>query len=67
MKVFQQWADAKFPLPDSNFIYKTGDLKPIPYQQLSLSRDWRTYPLHHELTGVGLARFMSDWQKITAS
>lgn len=64
MKVFQQWADRKFPLPDDNFRYDAGDLKPIPYQNLPLDRDWRSYDLHHDLTDAGLARFAQDWQQI---
>jgi transaldolase len=64
MKVFQDWANQKFPLPDENFTYNAGSLKPIPYQQLSLDQDWRSYDLHHDLTDAGLVRFTQDWQKI---
>jgi transaldolase len=65
MKVFQEWANQKFPLPDDTFTYDAGGLKPIPYQQLSLDQDWRSYDLHHDLTDAGLTRFTQDWQKIT--
>lgn len=65
MKVFQEWANQGFPLPDENFTYDAGQLKPIPYQQLSLDKDWRSYDLHHDLTDVGLTRFTQDWQKLT--
>jgi transaldolase len=64
MKVFQQWADRQFPLPDENFTYRAPDLKSIPYQHLTLTQDWHSYDLHHDLTDAGLTRFMSDWQKI---
>jgi transaldolase len=67
MKVFQEWASQKFPLPDDNFRYDAGDLKPIPYQQLTLDRDWHSYNLHHDLTDAGLTRFTQDWQKIITS
>jgi transaldolase len=65
MKLFQEWASQKFPLPDQNFTYEGGDLKPIPYQQLSLDQNWRSYDLQHDLTDAGLTRFTQDWQKIT--
>lgn len=65
MKVFQEWANQGFPLPDENFTYDAGQLKPIPYQQLSLDKDWRSYDLHHDLTDAGLTRFTQDWQKLT--
>jgi transaldolase len=64
MKVFQEWADQKFPLPEDGFTYNAGSLKPIPYQQLSLDQDWHSYDLHHDLTDAGLVRFTQDWQKI---
>jgi transaldolase len=65
MKVFQEWANQKFPLPEANFTYDAGDLEPIPYQQLSLDQNWRSYDLQHSLTDAGLTRFTQDWQKIT--
>jgi transaldolase len=67
MKVFEEWAAQKFPLPDDSFRYDAGDLKPIPYQQISLDQDWRSYDLHHDLTDAGIARFTQDWQKIIVS
>ncbi|MCC6896882.1 MAG: transaldolase [Anaerolineae bacterium] len=65
MKLFQEWANQGFALPDENFTYNAGNLKPIPYQLLSLDKDWRSYDLHHDLTEAGLTRFTQDWQKLT--
>jgi transaldolase len=65
MKLFQAWADQGFPLPDENFTYNANDLTPIPYQQLSLDKNWRSYDLHHDLTEAGLTRFTQDWQNFT--
>jgi transaldolase len=65
MKLFQEWADQSFRLPDDNFTYSAGDLKPIPYEELSLDKNWRSYDLHHDLTEAGLTRFTQDWQKLT--
>lgn len=66
MKLFQEWANQGFPLPNESFSYNAADLKPIPYQQLSLDQNWRSYDLHHELTEAGLTRFAQDWQKLTS-
>ena len=63
-KLFQEWADKDFVLPDENFIYHRSDLKPITYQELSLDQPWQEYDLHHDLTDSGLARFMDDWQAL---
>jgi transaldolase len=65
MKLFQEWANQGFPLPDESFSYNAGDLKPIPYQQLSLDQHWRSYDLQHDLTEAGLTRFTQDWKKLT--
>jgi transaldolase len=64
MKVFKEWADQGFPLPDENFTYKAVNLTAIPYQHISLDEDWQSYDLHHKLTDGGLTRFMKDWQAI---
>jgi transaldolase len=65
MKLFQQWADQGFSLPDENFTYNADALKPIPYQEFSLDKNWRNYDLHHDLTEAGLTRFTQDWQNFT--
>jgi transaldolase len=65
MKLFQAWADQGFPLPEENFTYNADALKPIPYQQFSLNKNWRSYDLHHDLTEAGLTRFNQDWQNFT--
>lgn len=63
-KIFQEWAEKEFPLPDSNFRYDPGTLTPIPYHEIPLDMDWREYDLRHDLTDKGLTKFMEDWQSI---
>lgn len=62
LKIFQEWADKNFPVPPTTFTYDTGSLSPIPYREIPLDRDWRSYDLHHDLTEIGLTKFMEDWQ-----
>lgn len=63
-KVFQEWVEQEFPMPDDTFAYNIGDLDRIAYQDLTLNQDWRSYDLDHKLTDTGLTKFMQDWQSI---
>ncbi len=60
-KVFQEWADKDFPVPDANFVYHRSDLSAIAYQEISLDKPWTEYDLRHDLTDVGIANFLRDW------
>lgn len=63
-KVFKEWADGGFAVPDENFIYDTPGLKEITYRELTLDKEWNEYDLSHELTDKGLVAFWSDWKGI---
>lgn len=68
--IFKEWADGGFQLPDANFVYlpaQAGDmpgLTEIPYEEITLDKDWREYDLTSELTKVGLQKFWEDWRGI---
>lgn len=62
-KVFQEWANAGFALPDEKFEYKSIG-KIIPYQDLSLDKNWQDYHVEHELTDIGIEKFSADWKAI---
>lgn len=64
-KIFEKWAGTGFKQPLPSYRYDPGSLKPIPYKELILDRDWRDYDLHHPLTDAGVAKFMEDWTSIT--
>ncbi len=66
-KIFTQWADQKFALPPTDFIYDVPGLAEIPYRELTLDKDWREYDLRHELTDAGLVRFWEDWKAMVSS
>lgn len=63
-KIFSEWATCGFKLPDANYRYDPGALKPLAYREIPLDKDWRSYNLQHDLTDAGLARFMQDWQSL---
>lgn len=66
-KIFREWADGGFAAPGDDFIYDAQGLTPIPYREVSLDEDWRSFNLAHDLTQAGLAKFWEDWSALVAS
>ena len=66
LKVYEQWAQAGFPLPGSDYTYPKRDLKPISYRELPLDRPWRSYDLRHEMTEAGQKKFSEAWLGLLA-
>ena len=60
---FDLWAEESFKLPDEDFVYKF-DGEDIPYEEVELGNDWREYGLQHDLTDIGLQRFVDDWNAL---
>lgn len=63
-KIFKEWADGGFQLPPSDFVYDVPGLTEIPYRELNLDADWKSFDLNHELTASGMQKFWEDWQVI---
>ncbi len=63
-KVLKEWGEKGMPMPDENFAYKPENLKPIPYEQLDLHKDWSEFAISHELTDAGIDRFAADWNSL---
>jgi transaldolase len=66
-KVLVEWATKDFPMPDKDFSYKAVDasgkpLKPIPSKALDLERPWQSFDIAHELTTVGIQKFVADYR-----
>jgi transaldolase len=63
-KVLKRWGEDGLPIPGGDYRYPTGDLQPIPYQELDLTRDWETFNIDHDLTVKGMASFSADWNAL---
>jgi transaldolase len=66
-KVLEEWAAKNFPLPDRNFTYRGVDandkpLKAIPYKELDLNLPWQSFDIAHELTKIGIQKFVADYE-----
>jgi transaldolase len=66
-KVLVEWATKDFPMPDKDFSYKAVDasgkpLKAIPYRALDLKRPWQSFDIAHELTTMGIQKFVADYR-----
>jgi transaldolase len=66
LKVYEQWAQAGFPIPEGAYEYPRGILKPIPYREVPLGRPWRSYDIRHEMTDVGQKKFVDAWLSLIA-
>jgi transaldolase len=66
-KVLVDWDIKGFPMPDKDFSYKAVDasgksLEAIPYRALDLKRPWQSFDIAHELTTVGIQKFVADYR-----
>ncbi len=63
-KIFKEWADTGFQVPEENFTYAPSDLIDIPYKDLDLSKPWTSFDIKHELTDIGIEKFSADWNAL---
>ena len=66
-KVWEEWADASFPVPGEDFVYLGTDkankpLKAIAYKLIDLNREWESFDIRHELTAKGIQQFVADYK-----
>src|SRR5215472_2132231 len=66
-KVWEEWADASFPTPGTDFVYQGTDkanrpLKAIEYNSIDLNREWESFDIRHELTTKGIQQFVADYK-----
>jgi len=62
--ILKEWGEKGLPMPRNNYTYAPKQLKSIPYREISLTRDWHEYDLHHELTVNGMEKFSADWNAL---
>lgn len=63
-KLYNEWKEKEFALPDENYLYDAGGLIELPYQEMTLDKEWTEYDIHHELTETGLKKFWEDWSLV---
>lgn len=64
LKILKEWAEKGLAAPSKTYRYPAGDLKPIPYQKLDLTKDWENFNIDHPLTEAGLEKFVQDWKSL---
>ncbi len=63
-KILKEWGEKGTPMPKSNYVYDSKNLKSIPYQEIDLSMNWQDYNIYHPLTDAGMERFSNDWNSL---
>jgi transaldolase len=66
-KVLVEWSTKAFSMPDQDFSYKAVDangkrLRAIQYKELDLNLRWQSFDIAHELTRVGIQKFVADYR-----
>lgn len=63
-KVLKEWVERGVPIPGDDYVYNPTGLKPIPYKNVDLTKNWQEYDIHHELTDKGMEQFSADWNSL---
>jgi len=64
MPVLEQWASDGMKIPDTQYVYDTRNLRPIPTEPLNLNAAWDAFDIAHSMTDAGLEKFASDWNAL---
>lgn len=65
LKAYKEWVATGSPLSlDGRGRGEGANLKPIPYEEISLDKSWQEYNISHELTDKGLEKFAADWNSL---
>ena len=62
--ILKEWAEIGLQIPDKDFVYNSGILKDIQYQELDLNKDWYDFNISNKLTDIGIERFSNDWNTL---
>ena len=66
LKILEEWWKRDKEIPDSNFVYNKKELKDIEFKDIALDKNFIDYNVEHDLTDVGLEKFVSDWKTLIA-
>lgn len=61
LKILKEWAGLGMPLISDKLQVTSDKLKQIPYEEISLGKNWQEYNISHELTDKGIEKFAQDW------
>lgn len=69
VNVLKEWGKMGLLMPGGNYDYdagglEAGELKPILYKEIGLSKDWQEYDISHVLTVKGMEKFSADWNSL---
>ncbi len=62
--ILKEWGERGTQLPKQGYAYQPGNLKPIAYRDIDLSRQWNEYDISHDLTDKGMEKFSQDWNAL---
>ena len=62
--ILKEWGKRGLPMPGTDYEYRPGNLREIPYEEIDLSKTWQEYNIRHELTDKGMERFSEDWNSL---
>lgn len=60
-KILKKWGEKGLFLPDKSFTLNVQNLRPIPFEEIDLTKPWQQYEIKHELTDMGIQKFSDDW------
>jgi transaldolase len=63
LKILKEWAAAGMPVSSQQSAV-SNQLKPIPYEEISLDKSWQDYNIQHDLTNKGIEKFAQDWNNL---
>jgi transaldolase len=63
-EVLKTWGEKGMPIPGDTYKYDVKSLRPIPYRDIELGKQWEDYDIRHELTDKGMERFSADWNAL---
>ena len=62
--ILKEWGKRGLPIPGEDYAYDSGNLKPLPFREIDLTKRWVDYDIHHELTDRGMEQFSMDWNAL---
>lgn len=64
LTILEEWANVGMPTQSHAVTSSNMNLDAIAYTSLDLTQDWTTFDIKHELTAMGLSKFVQDWQRL---